>query len=234
MCYQGLGQRAIKEQLDFLENIDVICWDECDSIFNFATQAFTRARKSDFARKNMSNAEVLTAIQSYSTKKEYMPLILLGAWEKIIITGRIMCIGLSATPERTRMFYYSLVSASNEGKLEMGYRMAADIYFYNLADHVRNLSPVIDHGYWCFSPYIEPNQGIVAIAKERGFNAIELHSPNNRDKPMTAEQMRVYNTIVATGMIPPEYDFVVVNKALERGITIRDKRFDNVIIDSFD
>lgn len=234
MCYQALGQRVIKEQLDFLNQIDVICWDECDSIFNFAAQAFVRARKSDFARKNMSNAEVLTAIQSYSTKKEYMPLILLGAWEKIIMQGRIMCIGLSATPERTRMYYYSLVSASNEGKLEMGYRIAADIYFYNLADHVRNLEPAPGHGYWCFSPYIEPNQGIVALAKQRGFNAIELHSPNNRDKPMTEEQMRVYNTIVATGMIPPEYNFVVVNKALERGITIRDKRFDNVIIDSYD
>ena len=46
--------------------------------------------------------------------------------------------------------------------------------------------------------------------------------------------MRVYNSIVATGKVPFEYDFVVVNKALERGITITDHRFDNVIIDSFD
>jgi len=46
--------------------------------------------------------------------------------------------------------------------------------------------------------------------------------------------MRVYNTIVATGMIPLEYDFVVVNKALARGINIVDRRFDTVIIDSYD
>ena len=46
--------------------------------------------------------------------------------------------------------------------------------------------------------------------------------------------MRVYNTITTTGMVPLEYDFVVVNKALARGINIYDKRFDNVIIDSFD
>ena len=61
---------------------------------------------------------------------------------------------------------------------------------------------------------------------------IELHSPNNEDKPMTPEQMRVYNMVVATGMIPPEYDFVIVNKALARGITIVDQRFNHVIIDS--
>jgi hypothetical protein len=39
---------------------------------------------------------------------------------------------------------------------------------------------------------------------------------------MTEEQMRVYNMIVATGMVPLEYDFVVVNKALARGININD------------
>jgi len=35
-------------------------------------------------------------------------------------------------------------------------------------------------------------------------------------------------------MVPPEYDFVVVNKALARGININDKRFDTVIVNSFD
>ena len=27
MCYQALGQRIIKDDLQFLDNIDVICWD---------------------------------------------------------------------------------------------------------------------------------------------------------------------------------------------------------------
>ena len=35
-------------------------------------------------------------------------------------------------------------------------------------------------------------------------------------------------------MVPQEYDFVVVNKALARGINIKDRRFDSVIVDSFD
>ena len=49
---------------------------------------------------------------------------------------------------------------------------------------------------------------------------------------MTAEQLRVYNSIVATGMVPLEYDFVIVNKALARGITIQDQRFNHLIVDS--
>lgn len=232
MCYQGLGMKAIHNKLDFLENIDVICWDECDSVFDFATQAFVKARKTDFARKTSSNVEVLAIIQSYSTRKEYMSLIILGEWEKLIEEGRIMCIGLSASPERAYAYYKSLVSASYQGKLEVGYRMANDIYFTNIIEHVNELQPELNRGYWCFSPFIEPNQRLVEAAKARGFNAIELHSPNNTDKPMTAEQMRVYNSIVATGLIPPEYDFVIVNKALARGITIIDQRFNHVIIDS--
>lgn len=240
MCYQRLGTYFITGRTEFLDNIDVICWDECDSIFDFAAAAFTKARRTDFARKSdgyssdISNEEILHVIQKYSSKKEYMPLIMLGVWENIINTGRIMCVGLSASPERTKMYYSTLVHASNKGKLETGYRIAADIYFTNILDHIRNLEPMPGRGYWCYSPFIEPNKSIVAAARERGFNAIEIHSPNNTDKPMTPEQMKVYNLIVATGMVPMEYDFVVVNKALARGINIIDRRFNNVIIDSYD
>ena len=232
MCYQALGQRIIKDDLQFLDNIDVICWDECDSVFDFATQAFVKARKTDFARRDVSNMEVLSVIQSFSTKKEYMPLVILGAWEKLIEEGRIMCIGLSASPERAYAYYKSLVSASYQGKLEVGYRIANDIYFTNIIQHVNELRPELNKGYWCFSPFIEPNQKLVEAARARGFNAIELHSPNNTEKPMNEEQMRVYNMVVATGMVPPEYDFVIVNKALARGITIIDQRFNHLIIDS--
>lgn len=232
MCYQRLGLEFIKNKTSWLDQIDVICWDECDSVFDFATQAFIKARKTDFARKTVSNAEVLSVIQSFSTKKEYMPLIILGEWERIIEDSRIMCIGLSASPQRAYTYYKSLVSASYQGKLEMGYRAINDVYFTNIIQHVNELQPEENRGYWCFSPFIEPNQRLVEAAKARGFRAIELHSPNNTDKPMTPEQLRVYNTIVATGMVPLEYDFVIVNKALARGITINDQRFDRLIVDS--
>jgi hypothetical protein len=49
------------------------------------------------------------------------------------------------------------VSASNTGKLEAGYRLAADIYFTNILAHIKKLEPEPGHGYWCYSPFIEPN-----------------------------------------------------------------------------
>ena len=54
--------KVLKEDTAFLDTIDVICWDECDSIFDFAASAFARARRTDFARKDKSNAEILAII----------------------------------------------------------------------------------------------------------------------------------------------------------------------------
>ena len=234
MCYQSFGARIMKEGIDFLKEIDCICWDECDSIFDFAATAFAKARKTDFARKDTTNEEILAVIQKYSTKKEYMPLILLGEWENIVNCGRIMCIGLSATPERARNYYMSLIHSSNEGKLQAVYRIGEDIYFHRLTELVKQLSPVPDKGYWIYSPYIESNQKLVTLAQSLGFSAIEIHSLNNEDYPMTREQIEVCNIITTTGMVPLKYDFVIVNKAFERGITLKDSRFDVVIIDSID
>ena len=51
---------------------------------------------------------------------------------------------------------------------------------------------------------------------------------------MTEEQTRVSDAILATGMVPPEYDFVIVNKAYERGYNIYDTRFNQLIVNSCD
>ena len=233
MCYQALGMYALRDELDFLDNIDVICWDECDSIFDFAASAFAYARTHDFSRKSSTNEEILNLIQVHSSKKEYMPLILLGEWEKIINGQRILCIGLSATPERTIAYYQSLIHASYKGKIDAGFRAADDIYFKNILDHIENLIPMPGNAYWCYSPSIEHNKAIVACANRRGFHAIEVHSLNNPDKGSTPEQKRVAECIDKLHIVPLEYDFVVVTRAYERGIDIIDSRFKNLIVDSF-
>lgn len=233
MCYQGLGMKVLKDDVKFLDSIDVICWDECDSIFDFAATAFQKARRSDFSRKSSSNNEILSLIQQHSSKKEYMPLILLGYWEKIVYEGRILCVGLSASPDRAKQYYASLTNASNKGKIETSFRAASDIYFKNVVDHIHELTPLPGIAYWCFSPSITHNQSIVRAAKEQGFNAVEIHSETNDDWPLDEEQQRVVNWIRSFHLVPPEYDFVVITRAFERGFSIEDERFKHLIVDSF-
>ena len=233
MCYQTLGMQVIRDDVAFLDSIDVICWDECDSIFDFAATAFARARKTDFSRKNSTNAEILSLIQQHSTKKDYMPLILLGFWEQLIYGNRILCIGLSATPQRAQEYYNSLTHESYTGKIQTSYRATADIYFKNIIDHINELTPVPGVGYWCFSPSIQHNCNIVNAARNRGFSAIELHSPNNPDVPLTEEQKNVIECIDKLHVVPYGYDFIVITRAFERGIDIIDPRFRHLIVDSY-
>jgi hypothetical protein len=53
---------VIRDEVAFLDSIDVICWDECDSIFDFAASAFAKARRTDFSRADSTNEEILTLI----------------------------------------------------------------------------------------------------------------------------------------------------------------------------
>lgn len=109
-----------------------------------------------------------------------------------------------------------------------------DIYFTDLKEYINQLTPIFERGYWCFSPWVKENKTIVELANSLGFNAIELHSMNNKEEPMNEEQKRVANIIITTGMVPIEYDFVIVNKAFERGYNIRDQRFNQIIVNSID
>ena len=54
---------AMRDEIKWLDTIDVICWDECDSIFDFAASAFVKARKTDFSRRSSTNGEILVLIQ---------------------------------------------------------------------------------------------------------------------------------------------------------------------------
>ncbi len=234
MCYQRFGFKLLKaKDMDFLKELDVICWDECDAVFDFAINAFNQARSTDFARNDITSSEVLVHIQASSSKPEYMPLILLGFWEKIIQHEDIYCIGMSATPKRVLEYYNLLTSASYKGKIDAGYRLTQDVYFTNILEHIKTLDPDNGACYWCYSPFIEPNKGIVAAANRQGFKAIEIHSRSNTEKPMDKEQLRVLESIIQDHIIPPPYNFVVVNAALREGITIDDERFSHLIVNSF-
>lgn len=229
MCYQTLSACIMKKRMNWLDNIDVIVWDECDDIFSFAAQEFAKARK------RMSRADasvVLHIVQNYSTDADYTSLILLSNWNRFVAEGRILCVGLSATPEKAFQYYTDIVAQSIKGSYQTGFRARGDIFFYDIMALISTFTPEPTKGYWCYSPWIENNKAIVEAAKQRGFHAIELHSRNNEDKPLDAEQRRVFDCIVNTGMVPPEYDFVVFNNAALRGLNLLDTRFDTEIIDS--
>lgn len=107
-----------------------------------------------------------------------------------------------------------------------------DTFFTDIEKVIKTLSPEKNTGIWCYTSRIHCAQNIVKQAEDRGFKAIELHSRNNANYPLNKEQKRVLDTLLHTGMIPEEYNFVVSNDTLFRGFSLRDQRFTKLIVNS--
>ena len=66
-------------------------------------------------------------------------------------------------------------------------------------------------------------------ATKLGFSAIAIWSVNNQDHPMTEEQHRAREYILAHSKLPPEYDLFIINASSETSINIFSK-VDYIII----
>ena len=66
----------------------------------------------------------------------------------------------------------------------------------------------------------------------RNINTIALWSTNNKDNPMNKEQFRVRESILTTGIIPEEYNVLIINGAYETGINVLDEDVEIVIVNN--
>ncbi|MGL4654718.1 MAG: DEAD/DEAH box helicase family protein [Sarcina sp.] len=65
-----------------------------------------------------------------------------------------------------------------------------------------------------------------------GLKAISLWSTNNKDNPMNEEQYRVRKSILESGLIPDEYNVLIINASYETGINILDDSIEIAIINN--
>lgn len=72
----------------------------------------------------------------------------------------------------------------------------------------------------CFTPRITTMLGIEEQAKASGLHPICIWSINNKDHPMTEEQLKVRESILTGGKIPPEYDLLIINSSSETSLKI--------------
>ena len=72
---------------------------------------------------------------------------------------------------------------------------------------------------------------LVELIKAKGLRSVAIWSINNKDYPMTEEQILARDYILKNEMLPPEYDVVVINASSETSINIRGK-IDYIVIHS--
>lgn len=84
-----------------------------------------------------------------------------------------------------------------------------------------------------FSKLIADQEKIAAIVSEEGYKPIVLWSVNN-EREMSEEQLRVREYILRTGLIPNEYNFLIINGAMQEGWSLHDPDMTLAIMDTTD
>lgn len=85
-----------------------------------------------------------------------------------------------------------------------------------------------------FTKLIADQEKIEKIAIEEGFRPITLWSVNNENKKMNEEQLRVREYVLSTGLIPQEYNLLIINGAMQEGWNLYDDKVSLAILNTTD
>lgn len=85
-----------------------------------------------------------------------------------------------------------------------------------------------------FTRLISDQEKIENIAKEEGFKPITLWSVNNDNKVMNDEQKSVREHILNTGLIPKEYNLLIINGSMQEGWNLYDDKVSLAILNTTD
>lgn len=118
--------------------------------------------------------------------------------------------------------------------------VAKSTYYINHIEQIRpHLKAKLEgfnyYGYkgLAFSKLISDQKVIADIAREEGYKPIVLWSINNEDK-MNEEQIRVRNQVLSTGLIPNEYNLLIINGSMQEGWDLNDPDMKLAIMDTTD
>lgn len=90
------------------------------------------------------------------------------------------------------------------------------------------------HHFWCYTKYIGDILRIEMLAQQAGFNVLSLWAKDNQKykELWTAEKTEAMTLIQKEGVIPPQYDFVIVNEVVGRSIDVVDTNYQDWICNS--
>lgn len=85
-----------------------------------------------------------------------------------------------------------------------------------------------------YNERIDGMKRIEELLKKKGLRVISIWSVNNDKHPMTDEQLYVRSILLKTGMIPDEYDFLIINGSMREGWNLYDERVKFAILNTLD
>lgn len=233
MCYQTFSAILRNEGTEWLEDIDLIVWDEFDDIRKYFMKEVNDLKKQlpDFS------IDKITALLEMGNDKSMVSFVY-KIKTLILDPGKINLLAISATPELAGNLFADYINYILKGKIEEVYDAKKTLYIESVATALKDKVIVADgeHKFWCYTKYINDILRIETLARQCGFNVLSLWAQDNpKYKELwTSEKTEARRLIQQEGLIPPQYDFVVVNDVIGRAIDIVDTNFQDWLCNSND
>ena len=233
MCYQTFSAILRNEGTEWLEDIDLIVWDEFDDIRKYFMKEVNDLKKQlpDFS------IDKITALLEMGNDKSMVSFVY-KIKTLILDPGKINLLAISATPELAGNLFADYINYILKGKIEEVYDAKKTLYIESVATALKDRVIVADgeHKFWCYTKYINDILRIETLARQCGFNVLSLWAQDNpKYKELwTSEKTEARRLIQQEGLIPPQYDFVVVNDVIGRAIDIVDTNFQDWLCNSND
>lgn len=187
---------------DFHKNFDYIICDELHSLFNF----------QNFSPKPNSHSVAVNGIRS------------------AILNDKTKVVALSATPSIIKLNWPNLYWELPIDQSEIIHYDQDQIIPYTNLKYTLSLVDASDIGL-CYTQRISKMLEIEEMAKELRLSPICIWSIANPNHHMTAEQLRVRESVLKDYTIPKEYNLLIINSSSETSIKIKSP-VDYVIVNS--
>lgn len=229
MCYQTFAALMRKEGTGWLDDIDLIIWDEFDDIRTYYKKEIQSLKK---ALPNFSEERLAALLQE--GKPNSIVNFVYQIKTMILDPARITLLAISASPERASLYFRDYINYILKGQLEEKFFARETEYINSVCGAIKDGTIHAGRKYWCFTTYVTDGFRIAAMAEAYGLHTLVLWSERNEDWKhlLTPERKEAWRRIEAEEDLPEEYDMVIITAAGNRGLNIYDTSFQDWICDS--
>lgn len=231
MCYQTFAALLRNEGVEWLDDIDLIVWDEFDDIKGYYDKEVKQLKKM---LPNFSYEKLISLLQE--GKPNSIINFVYQIKTMVLDPAKIKLIAISATPENAALYFRDYINYILKGKLEEKYDAQNTIFIENLVESVTQgfIHPEEGRKFWCFTKYIQDALRVAVPLRHVGFNVLITWSPDNKNYRdiFTKEQQEGLNCILEQGKVPPQYDFVITTGIVGRSVNVYDTSFQDWICNS--
>lgn len=229
MCYQTFAALLRKRGYDWLNDIDLIIWDEFDDIHSYYIKDIKMLKK---ALPNFSEERLASLLQE--GKPNSIVNFVYQIKTLILDPEKITLLAISASPERAALYFRDYINYVLKGQLEEKFAAQETYYINDVCDAIKSGTIHKGRRYWCFTTHVTDGFRIANISESHGLHTLLLWSERNEKWKhlLTPERKEALKRIKAEEDLPEEYDMVIITATGNRGLNIYDTSFQDWICNS--